>query len=184
MELLLKYIGPVLGLASAIVTLTTFHRDRIKHNTLLLVSSLVFSSVIIFVWDRSREKEYDVQLLEEKQRYEYLIARKENELIAQDAKAIADSVVITGYEDYGDYIAYLSTMVGFYRRHQSIYEHEYTTLSRQLNEWQEDLRKIRNSGKSIYYSDYDGLRGLVRSTQDYLRRISTKDLKSQASGTL
>lgn len=179
MELILKYIGPVLGIASAIVTLVAFYKDKIKHNILLLVSSLIFASVIVYVWSSNQKKEYDFELLEEKQRYEAIIARNESLIIAEDAKSIADSVVISGWEDYGDYISYLSAMVGFYKRHNVLYEQEYITLNRQLQEWQEDLRQMRNAGKSIYTSDYEGLIGLVKSTRDYFDQIAKKGLTIQ-----
>ena len=40
MEFILKFIGPVLGIASAIVTLCAFYKEKIKNNILLLISSL------------------------------------------------------------------------------------------------------------------------------------------------
>lgn len=171
MEYIIKYIGPILGIASAIITIVAFYKNKIKHNVYLLASSLIFASIIVVVWDKNQKKDYDFELLEQKQKYEAMIESKEKEIIAQDAKSIADSVVISGWEDYGDYIAYLSTMVGFYKRHPHLYEEEYINLNRQLQEWQEDLRAIRKSGRSIFSSDYDGLKGLVNSTRDYLEQI-------------
>ena len=56
---MLQYIGPVLGIASAIVTLYAFYKNKIKHNVLLLVASLIFSSVIVVVWNIQKEKAYD-----------------------------------------------------------------------------------------------------------------------------
>lgn len=171
MSIILEFIGPILGLTSAIVTLYAFFKNKIKHNILFLVSTLIFSSVIVIAWDSNKQKEYDFELLSTKQKYEAQIAKVKDEILSKDAKAIADSIIITGYEDYGDYLAYLATMTGFYKRHNHKYEQEYLVLSRQLTEWQDELRDLRKSGESIDSGDYDGLKGLVKSTKDYLANV-------------
>ena len=174
MEFILEYIGPVLGISSAVITITIFLKNKLKQNILLVLLSLVFASLVIYVWNINKEKQYDFELLAEKQKYEKLLLDSENQLIAKDAKSIAQSIVITSWTDYGDYLGYLSTMVGFYKRHSPKYEMEYNSLSKQLNEWQVDLREIRNSGKYITQSDYKGLIGLVESTKDYFEVIGNK----------
>ncbi|EKD24082.1 MAG: hypothetical protein ACD_81C00114G0009 [uncultured bacterium] len=93
--------------------------------------------------------------------------------IQGEAKLIADSIVITGWEDPGDYIGYLSQISSFYQRHQDIYPAEAATYKRQLVEWQDKLQRINNSGSTIYNSDFRVLEGLVNSAQSQLRKIST-----------
>lgn len=171
MDFIYQYIVPVISIASAIVTLVAFFKEKIKHNVLLLVITLMFSTAIVVVWQLKQKSIYDFDLLKEKQRYEGLLLSRETENIAKDARSVADSIIITGWEDYGNYLGHLSTIVGFYKRHNDRYGEEYTNLNKQLQEWQEDLRAMRTSGKVIYSIDYQGLKGLVKSSKKYLEKV-------------
>jgi len=96
--------------------------------------------------------------------------------VREDAKQVADSIVITGWEQPGDYIGYLSQITSFYEKHQDIYPNEYGTYKRQLEEWQNFLDSKR--GESLSYSDTYGLMGLVRSGERQMEKIANDDTKA------
>ena len=94
--------------------------------------------------------------------------------IKQDAKTTADSIIISGWEDAGDYIGYLSQITGFYQRHKEIYSQEYITYNRQLEEWQNRIKDIKDGRNLVYASDLDGLKGLIIAGRNNLNNIVSK----------
>ena len=92
--------------------------------------------------------------------------------VHNDAQTVADSIIISGWEDVGDYVGYLSQISGFYRRHVDLYQTEHETYSRQLSEWQDYLADARKAGKTVYFSDWKTLEGLVKSGADQMRQIA------------
>ena len=172
MEFVHTFVSPVLAIASAIITIIGYLESKNRYKSLIVIVVFILASISVLSWNTRQKNQYDFELLSQKQKYEAEITKEKKRIISEDAKSVSDSIIITGYEDYGDYIGYLASIVGFYKRHNDLYSEEYSTLARQLNEWQEDLRELRKSGQTIYNSDYDGLKGLVKSGQDYLNEIS------------
>ena len=148
-----------------------------KRTTFICIA--ICASVVIVVGTMHQRRRIGLELLaekqrvlEQKQRNEELIVRKRKQLCAEDAEVIVNSVVISGDEDYGDYVAYLSTMVDFYKRYEDLYSKEYVVLKNQLEQWEKDRRALRSTGEIVGRSSYEGLRGLVNSTRDHLRQIA------------
>lgn len=87
--------------------------------------------------------------------------------VQKEAGLIADSIVITGWEDTGDFLGYLSQITSFYQKHQDIYPVEYETYQRQLIEWQDKVVSLKPSDTGV-------LAGLVQSARSQLRKLSLK----------
>lgn len=158
---ILQTIGGVLGIASGILGVVSFWRDRIKHRSMLIVAALLMggTALLLYTHVEKRQNEAEVQALRE-------------EALRRDAAVVSESIVISGWEDVGDFVGYLTQITGFYQRHLEQYQSEYTTYARQLQEWQDHLKRLRETGKTLYSSDWDGLKGLVKSGEDHLGRIA------------
>jgi len=95
--------------------------------------------------------------------------------LANEAKIVADSIVITGWETTGDYIGYLSQLSGFYERHKERFNSEYLLYSGELKTALKliEMRQLQKDDLSISEKDY--LRGLVQSGEDQLEELMAKD---------
>ena len=170
----LEFLVPTLSVASAIVTLVAFFKDRTKHNYLLLASSLVVASMVIWVWDSNKQKAYDMELLKQKQQFEATIYSEKERYISEDAEIVAESINLYGEQTYGKYLAQLGTIVGFYQRHKQKYESQFEKLSKQYDNWDEFFRRKRESGETIYSSDFSALEGIVKSNLDLIKNIGKR----------
>lgn len=92
-----------------------------------------------------------------------------------DARVVADTVVISGWEDGGDFIGYLSQAAGFYSRYGDQFPIQAESSKKELLSWQEELRKLRLGGNRPSSLDWADLRGLVRSYRDHLQQIAKND---------
>ena len=157
----MELFGLLLGLIASILGIIGFWRHKISHRVWFFAGALIVGILVIslyFVLDRERNAAH-------------VEAVKMNAL-RRDAETVSSAVTISGWEDAGDYVGYLSQLTGFYRRHENLYKIEYETCARQLAEWQDHLRTARQTGRTVYSSDIDGLRGVVRAGEDQLRKIA------------
>ncbi|WP_273992451.1 hypothetical protein [Vibrio parahaemolyticus] len=172
MGILLEYIGPFFGLASAIITTISFFKENMKHKIPVLVGVLFLSGIAILIWSKEKEKAYDFELLSQQQRYEALIEQEKTRYVVADAKIVASSVDIYGLQSYGKHLANLGTMVSFYHRHEHLYGTQYEKLSKQYDHWESFFRQKREKGESMYSSDYSALEGLVESNYKFVQSIA------------
>ncbi|MGF1734194.1 hypothetical protein [Photobacterium satsumensis] len=172
MELILEFIGPVLGLASAIVTLIAFFKENIKHKVWILVGSLFFAGAAVVVWDKRKQKAYDFELLAEKQKFHAQIEQEKTRYVVADAIIVANSVDLYGLQSYGKVLANMGTIVSFYQRHEDLYGSQYQKLSKQYDHWEAFFRSKRENGEIIYISDYSPLEGLVKSNFKFVESIA------------
>lgn len=94
----------------------------------------------------------------------------ENELI-KDAKSVYYTIIISGWEDTGDFLDYLSHITGFYIRHSDIFSVEAGTYEKELVDWRAYFSEKRNKRETIYGSEVNDLRGLVNAGKDNLLSI-------------
>ena len=97
---------------------------------------------------------------------------QEDKKIKEDAELVSKSIVISGWESPGDYIGYLTQIVGFYKRHETRFSSEYETYSNQLTFWQDYWNRVREENKVLSVPDKDDLEGLVKSGRDHLQSIA------------
>lgn len=69
------------------------------------------------------------------------------QVIRDDAGRVADAIVISGWEDGGDFLGYLSQIAGFYKRHEAEYPTECKSYHRQLQEWQDFFAAKRDGAR-------------------------------------
>lgn len=161
---LLNIITATAGLCAAVFTIILFFHEKRKRGIVLFIVIVSLCLSVILSWSKFIENASQERI--EKTRQQDLI---------QDARIVSDAIVISGWEDVGDYIGYLTMITGFYDRHRDVYRQEYESYSRELAAWQSHLQKLRESGKTLYSSDIEGLEGLVSSGEDHLERISTEE---------
>ena len=158
---IIEIIASTLGIASSILSAIAFWRDRIRHRVWFIVGSILFGVMANYIaWSASEKR----QAAE--------IEKIEAATLRTDARTTADAIIITGWEEAGDCVGYLAQIVGFYSRHSGQYQSEYSTYTRQLKEWQDFLAINRSAGKAIYASDWENLRGLVKSGDQQLEEIA------------
>ncbi len=95
--------------------------------------------------------------------------KDEKATLKQDAHSVAASIVISGWEETGDYVGYLSQITGFYSRHKELFPTEYEIYKKQLDDWTNYLNNHR--GKTLYSNDTEGLKGLVTSGKSQLEQL-------------
>ena len=167
------YISPSLAITAGLLTIYLFvcNKPTGKRKFTVLIFASIVSLTLTGFWGY-RTSKFNTELLIEKQNYERKKRDFINEVIAVDASHVVGSIVISGWESYGDYISYLTTIVGFYYRHVDLYSSEYDSYSQDLDFWRNDFQEKTRNGKTIYASDYEGLIGLVKSSKDYLEEIA------------
>lgn len=160
--LIFNIAGFSIGLIASTLTIMHFFKEKFQHKVVLLIVLLITTATIVgshLHFSEQRHQEAMKQMI------------KQNR--TKDAETVARSIVITGWEDVGDYIGYLGQITGFYCRHQDIYQTEYGMNARALSEWQDHLKKKRENGETWRSSDYGGLKGLVKSGQDHIGQIAS-----------
>ncbi|MFB3894697.1 MAG: hypothetical protein ACE14V_00180 [bacterium] len=157
--IILNIIIAIISLAAGIISIISFLRDKIKFKISLIVISLLFSSISIgfIFW------------YEHKNSVEKIKIEAHNTLI-KDAQIVADSIIISGVEEAGDYLGYLSQISGFYQRHNDIYKTEADNMQKEYKKWSDIIR----NKKIVYSSDWADLKGLVDSSKNHLRQIVEK----------
>lgn len=129
---------------------------------LVIFSIVATCSILIgLLWNHTKNVQHQLEMKQQKEA-----------ILKQDAKIVSQSIIISGWEDAGDFVGYLSQIVGFLKRHNDKYDSEYQTYNRQLTEWQDNLKQQRSSGKTLYQMDWNDLRGIVRSGREQLVQIA------------
>lgn len=159
----LQFIGLVLGIASSILGVISFWRDKIVHRKYYIVGAIILGIITALLYSYTERKQHEIE-----------VAQVKEAALQRDARVTSEGIVISGWEDTGDYVGYLSQITSFYRRHSELYQSEFETYSRQLQEWQDTLKRAREAKESLYSSDTRDLKGLVRSGKDHLTQISKK----------
>jgi hypothetical protein len=161
LEIILQVVGSVLAIAASALGVISFWRDRIRHRTWFILGAIFFGAAATYLYATIEERRHSAE-----------IKQLQEQALRRDASVVSDSIVISGWEGVGDYVGHLTQLTGFYKRHSDQYHDEYSTYARQLQEWQDYLKKARDSGKTPYSTDWEGLRGLVTSGRDHLKRIA------------
>lgn len=92
--------------------------------------------------------------------------------VQNDARDVANGIVISGWEKSGDYLGYLVQITGFYSRHKDRYPVEYETYNKQLEYWTGFLNEARMKNRFVYSDELSELYGLVTSGRSSLEMIA------------
>jgi len=95
------------------------------------------------------------------------------DMLRNDANDTSSAIKISGRENLGDYIGYLTQIVGFYRRHQDAYLLEYEKYNKQLDVYIDFSKDKLDKNENVYPSQWENLKGLVTSGRDHLKKISS-----------
>jgi hypothetical protein len=151
----------VLAVAASILQIFSFFRERLRHKIALFIAGLALSAALVgFVWWGEK--------IHAEQKSKGEIERR----MLADARVVADSIVISGWEDGGDFIGYLSQAAGFYSRYKDRFPVEAETSKNELLSWQNELRRLRTGGHGSSSSDWGDLRGLVRTYRNHLNQVA------------
>lgn len=157
---LIEYLVMGASTVAAIISIADFFKDFIKYKVVIFILAVFLSVGTV----------YQFKLVQE---------MKSSEIVAIDmkksAKIVADSIVISGWEESGDYLGYLTQITGFYVRYKSFYPEEAKTYSAELSEWREYFSKKRKALESISSSEIAPLIGLVKSGEEHLEQISSEN---------
>lgn len=159
------YISGILGIIASIIEILQFFKIlNSKHKFVLFLAVIVTTTICFSIY-------YTIDTRQENQRIEAL----RTDFIKKDAKSIVDGIVISGWEESGDYLGYLIQITGFYNRHKDNYSVEFQTYQKQLDSWTSFFEKSRQGNKFYqgYSSELSELKGLVTSGRDNLEKISS-----------
>lgn len=152
-----EYLVMGISLVAAILAIANYFKGFIKYKAVIFILATLLSASAV----------YQIILVQEKNSAE-LIATE----MKKSAKMVADSILITGWEETGDYLGYLTQITGFYVSYQSFFPVEAKTYSNELSEWREFFSEKRKVREIIYSTEIDTLRGLVKSAEEHLEKIS------------
>lgn len=161
---ILSVTSAVFGIPASFIAIWTMikggglTRMRIITYTVLLIAT-VFALVLLD--QRYKQKEAE--------KIEYI----SDQNLKKDANLVANSIVITGWEDIGDYIGHLIRITGFYSRHSDKYLFEYESYKKQLEIWTNYTKN--NLDRTGGSSGLDKLKGLVDSGKSNLREIAIQE---------
>ncbi len=157
---ILAILSSVLGIASSIITIVSFFNSFAKRYKLfLLIFVIISSSIAVYSWFEHKNN---------------LENPKIEKIFKNDANSIARTIVLSGVEETGDFVGYLTQITSFYYRHREKFPTEYEVYKKQLDEWQEYLKSEREKGNIIrgYSSDLTEIKGLVSSGKKHLETLS------------
>ncbi len=165
----LAYISAILGIIASIIEILQFFKVLSVKNKLILFIIVAFTTTICF---------FIYYKIDNNRQAEEIKKVKEN-LLKKDAKTTADAIIITGWEDSGDYIGYLTQITGFYARHKEVYSVEFETYNRQLKSWVTFFEKNRENSQFYqgYSSELSELKGLVNAGKDNIEKIYEMEIK-------
>lgn len=159
---ILAIIGSIIGIVASIIQILDFFKIlKPKYKVAIFIVIAVATTTCFICWQK-------IDSNRENQRIENL---KQN-FLKEDAKQTVDGIIISGWENSGDYIGYLTQIVGFYGRHKDLYKFEYETNRKQLDSFLDYFKDKRQKNESTYTSEWEQLKGLVTSGRDNLRKIS------------
>ena len=121
-----------IGLAASILQIVSFFRERLRRKISLLIASLACAALLVgFVWWMEK--------VHAEQKNQQEIVRR----MMVDAHVVANTIVISGWEEGGDFIGYLSQVAGFYNRYSDRFPIQAESSKKELLTWQEELRTLR-----------------------------------------
>jgi len=161
MIVVLNVISVIVGLTASVLTIMRFFKEKFQRKVPMLMLLFITTAIIVLS---------GLYLSEQRNLKAMKQMIKQNR--TNDAKIVAASIIITGWEDVGDYIGYLAQITGFYHRHHDIYQTEYETNDRALKEWQDHLKERRETDKTWRSINYDDLKGLVKAGEDNIEKIA------------
>ena len=148
-----------ISLVAAVIAIADFFKDFIKYKLVILVLAVLLSVNVIYLFHETK-----------KQNAVDLVASE----MKKSAKVVADSILITGWEESGDYLGYLTQITGFYTRYKTFFPTEADIYSAELNDWREYFSEKRKARETIYLSEIAPLKGLVQSGEEHMENISSE----------
>lgn len=147
---IIAIVSAIIGSTSGLITIADYWKLTRKPRRFLVAITILFAIVTTTIGYSLMERRHAEDL-----------AKLKEQILKADAQSVSRAIMITGYEDAGDYLGYLSQIIGFYSRHSELYQNEYTTYNQQLSEWQDFLKRARESNKVLFSSHVADLRGGV-----------------------
>lgn len=160
---ILAYISGGLGIIASVITIIRFFNPlQIKQKIALFVLVLICTTISLYSW-------YYIEKRNEKNNIENV----KSDYLRKDAEITSSAIIISGWENSGDYIGYLTQIVGFYERHKDAYHIEYETNKKQLEHFTSFFNNKRDRNESISFLEWEDLKGLVTSGRDNLIKIAS-----------
>ena len=154
---MIEYLIMGVSLVAAIIAIADYFKNFIKYKAVILLLASMLSASII----------YQFKLVQEKNSADIVASE-----MRKSAKIVADSILISGWEETGDYLGYLIQITGFYVRYKAFYPTEAATYSAELSDWREYFSEKRKLRESIISSEIAPLKGLVQSGEEHMEQIS------------
>ncbi|MCC5519066.1 hypothetical protein BCT65_018670 [Vibrio splendidus] len=154
---MIEYIVLAFSLIAAILAIVDFFSGFIKYKLLVFVlAALLAGSTLyqFYAYQKQNSKEVIVQEMK------------------RHAKIVADSILISGWEETGDYLGYLTQITGFYTTYGDFYPIEAETYQNELKDWREYFSEKRKARETIYPSEISPMEGLVKSGEEHLVKIA------------
>lgn len=149
------------GVFAAVLAIADFIFSKVGKGKKTLI--VILASVICyFAYDKINTT------IENKVKREQLTALK------ADARSVYHSIVITGWENPGDFIGYITQLTSFYQRHSDLFGFEAKTYEAELSNWRALLVGRRKEGKSLTVEEGNDIRGIVNSAKDQMLQIVEK----------
>ena len=154
---MIEYILLGLSTLAAIIAIADYFKGFIRQKMVILLLAILVMVSIIFQFKHLQEK----SMLE-------IVAVE----MRKNAKSVSDSIVISGWEDSGDYLGYLTQIAGFYNRHSDEFPTEAKLYSAELEDWRLFFSELRKSRGTASDAELEPLEGLVTSGEDHLEQIA------------
>jgi hypothetical protein len=155
-------IGAAVGIIASLIEILQFLKILTNKHKVLVLTFVSLATVVCFsTWQIIDKRNEDRR-----------IEKVKNSFVISDAKTTSASIIISGWENSGDYLGYLTQIVGFYARHKDLYKSEFESYQVQLNNFTAFFKKRREEDKYTYSSDWQELRGLATSAKEHLEKIS------------
>ncbi|MDR2147706.1 MAG: hypothetical protein LBE91_14730 [Tannerella sp.] len=163
-------IGSLGSLASLITILQYFgfglSQLKSKKSKRVIFGCVVICTIsLLGYWQHTEQENQKISI-------EKNTEKVKSDILRNDAKETSSAIIISGWENSGDYIGYLTQIVGFYGRHKDKYNLEYETNKIQLDDYITFFKYKRDKNEFIFSSEWDNLKGLVTSGRDNLSKIS------------
>ncbi len=159
---IIAYLSGVLGVIASLIEILQFLKIlQTKHKILILVVVSLATIICFSTWyliDKRQEKEK--------------IERLREAFLKEDANSVIQGIVITGYDNAGDYLSNLIIITGFYGRHKEKYNFEYETLKKEVELWRKLIYNKKAKDEHIYMSDYEELEGIVSSSKENIEQLT------------
>ena len=168
---IIAYIIGGLGSIASVLTILQYFGVKLsklksKKTKGAIFVIVVLSAIVLFgYWYQTEKENQKINIEKNTEKVKY-------ELLKNDAKDISAAIKIYGGENAGDYIGYLTLIVGFYGRHKDIYQFEYDAYNKKLDEFIIFFKDKRDRKEFLWSSEWEELRGLVNSGREILEKLS------------